>query len=244
MFGGKEIFSRSLFAEASNQVQKFLSTSTLTELKKETQNKSPEDRSVLSIIYMFLSRFAKIYGIRMLFMSVAMLSKKDLMKNLSAHLLNALVNKSSFRTALFVSSIPTLYNLLHKYLKDYLDVNSTFFTFIAGFVSAFIGFSFEEKTGLVKFMVLSVLGRTIISCMTYYAVSNNYPASSKLASYLGLLLICTSFNALNYYVPSFKPVSGLVNKYGLLVLPEEFQEMNQVRLQANLLPNETDIPYN
>lgn len=228
MLGGRELISKNLFNEATHQVRRFLSTSTLADLEYEHKNKNPEDKSLLSILYKFTKHFIKMYSIRIIFMLIAIIKKKEILQNLFPYVYKAIFNMANFRTASFVASIPLIYDLLHKIFKNIVDIKSGWFTILAGFISGYVCFSFEEKTELVKFMTISLFARLLHSLFVLGAILNKQPPQSKFFSYLALLIVCTCFNLINYYVPSFKPISNLVNKYGLAI-PAELAELKHYR---------------
>lgn len=214
MLDGTEIISKNFFNEAAHQFRRYLSSSTIADLESDCK-KNPEDKTYMSIFYSFSKHFGKMYLIRIVFMSVALIKKKALLSNLHNHLFNVIFNSSNFKTSLFVASIPALYDFLHKFASLFLNTKSAWFTLFAGFVSAYFGISFEEKTELVKFMIMSLLARTIHSLLCLSAILTKNPPNSKLYSYLALCFICTLFNIMMYYVPDYKPITNLVNKYGL-----------------------------
>ena len=194
----QDLISKNLFNEATNQIQRFLSSSTIADLNKENKEKPVGEKTYAAMGFSFLKNFLKMYGIRLIFSSVGLLKKKNLLSNLLLNIYNVAFNKGSLKTCLFVSSIPFINELNHKLFKDYVDVNTIFFTFFSGFISAFIGISFEDHTELVKFIILSLLARTCHSLLTLLAIKTNNPPQSKFYSYLGLLTICTLFNIMNY----------------------------------------------
>ena len=71
---------------------------------------------------------------------------------------SAIFNMPNFRTALFVSLMPTLYKLLKLLFKMFNYENPTS-SFISGFISSLIAIFIEEKTDLMSFVILSVMVR-------------------------------------------------------------------------------------
>lgn len=229
------LLTRSLFHEATTQLQRMFSTSTIHELEKDNNSNKPGDKSLITIIYIFSKHFSKMYLIRIAFMLLSHISRRGLKLGLLNILYNSTFTMKNFRTSFMVGVIPLIYDLLHKIGKHYLDIDTKgkIFTFVAGFISAYIGISFENMTELMKFVVLSILGRVIYSIFTIIAIKNGYPGHNHLVSFIAFTLICTVFNALNYFVPSFKPITNLVDKYSLAKQLER-NELNHYRQIHNI----------
>ena len=229
------LLTRSFFHEATNQIQKTFSSTTIHTLQHDNDTKPPEDKSLSTIIYMFLKNFSKMYLIRIAFMLLSMFNKKALKKGLLRLLFNASFNMKNFRTSFLVAIIPFLYDLQHILGKHVfnLDTNNIWFTFISGFVASFVGISYENTTDLVRFIILSILGRVIHSIYTIIAIKNNYPHHNKTISFFTAFIIFATFNIFSYYVSDFKPITNLFDKYGLYEGNEKL-EFKEVRITNNI----------
>lgn len=236
MLNESEFISKSLFAEATQQMRRIFSSTSIKSLELECQ-KNPEEKSLTTIFYQFLKNFCKIYSLRIAFMSLSLLGKKDLFSNLMNYIFNIIFNRKNFNTAIFVSLVPTIYNLLHKLFNNIIDINSPLFTFVSGVISGFIAIKFEDKTELVKFMILSVLSRIIHSFIYLLAMKNNINPNNTLYSYIGFTIICTIFNFFIYFVPGFKPIQTLANKY-TLPTKEDIVELLYYKQKLNLFPED------
>lgn len=237
MFNEGEIISKSLFAEATRQMQRIFSTQSLHDLQLENNTKNPEDKSLASIFYMFCKHFLKMYGLRIIFMTVNLLQKKNLLKNFSNNVYDAYINMANLKSSFFVAIIPAIYDLLHKIFKNYFNVKSKIFTLLAGFISAFIGICFEDKSELVKFIILSIFARLMHSLLCLYAVKNGKSPSNKFYAFIGFTIICTIFNFFIYYVPGFKPIYNLSNRYSL-ANSGEIKELIHYRKISNIFPED------
>lgn len=235
MIGGNELISKNLFNEATHQVRRFLSSSTLESLEYDNKNKSPEEKSLMSILYKFSKHFLKMYGIRIVFMLITIIKKKDIKKNIFNYIYKAIFNMGNLRTSFFVASIPLIYELLHKICNSFTNTKSGWFTLLAGFITGLVSISFEDKTELVKFMIISLFARLIHSLLVLGAIMNKQSHQSKFYSYLALLAVCTSFNLINYYVPGYRPISTLFDGYGLSD-KAQLKELRYYRLINDVFP--------
>lgn len=236
MLNESEFISKSLFAEATQQMRRIFSSTSIKSLELEC-NKNPEEKSLVTIFYQFIKNFCKIYSLRIAFMSLSLIGKKDLFSNLMNHIFNIIFNRKNFNTAMFVSLVPTIYNLLHKLFNNIVDINNPIFTFLSGAISGLIAIKFEDKTELVKFMILSVLSRIIHSILYLIAMKNNINPNNSFYSYIGFTIICTIFNFFIYYVPGFKPIQNLANKY-TLPTKEDIKELLDYKHKLNLFPED------
>lgn len=229
------LLSKSFFHEATNYIQKTFSTTTIHSLQFDNDNNPPEDKGLLTIIYMFFKLFFKMYVIRIGFMAISLTNKKSIKLGILNIIYNATFNFKNLRTSLFVAIIPFLYNIQHIIAKHFLNINTnTFiFTFLSGFVASYIGISYENVTDLVRFIILSMLGRFIHSLFTIIALKYKYSHQNKVVSFLIAFSVFSAFNIFNYYIPEFRPISNLVDKYGLYRNNDK-QEMNYIRSIKNI----------
>lgn len=230
MIGGNTLISRSLLHEATNQLNKMFSSSSLKKWETESLFNKPQDKSFMSLIYQYIRSFLKILLMRSAINCTISILKQGILKSLSLkNIYDIIINKGNFQSAHCIASIPFINDLLHKLFNNILDVDSSLFTLIAGFLSALIGIYFEEKTDLVRFLILSITAKTIYSI--YYCILSNlgYNPINKYVSYLFLLLVCGSFNLIIYKIPEFKPIHNIFIKYGLLTNSEkaEFAHMTK-----------------
>ena len=225
------MLTRSFFHEASNQIQRYLSTSTLNNLQKEDNELSPKDKSFIVILYKFIKNFSKMYFIRILFTLMTSIKLKEItFSKLLQIIYKSTFNRKNLNTSLFIGLIPSCYDLLHKLINSYfgIDTNNPVMTFLIGFISAYIGISNENITSLVKFMILSILGRVIHSLFNIFLIRKNIQINNKAYAFFTFSTICVIFNCFNYYIAGFKPISSLFDKYGHLA-KSEIAELNAAR---------------
>lgn len=225
--------TKSFFHEVSNQFQKILSSSTIKEFNEK---KSQEEKTLPRIIFFLIKNFTKMYILRILFMIISSLSLKNLKKTgLLKFLFNCTFNKKNLSTATFVGILPFINDLLHLFFNNILliNTNNILFTFIFGFISGFISIQYEDMTSLVKFIILSILGRVIHSLIHLVTVRNNIRFESKAFPYFCFSVLASIFNIFNLFVPDFLPITKLSDKYSFFE-GREFEEIQTLRRIYNI----------
>ena len=234
------LLTNSFFHEATNQIQKVFSSSTIYKLQKDNDELEPEDKPLTVIFYMFCKNFSKMYIIRVAFMVLTAITSKKfkLADGILRLLYSSTFNISNFKTSLFIGLIPAINDLIHKFAKDFTNINtkSSLFIFLSGFIAAYIGISNDGVSDLMRFIILSILGRVIHSLISIICIRNNIPVKSKVWSYFIFSSICTIFNCFSFYVPDFKPIVNLFDKYGLYQGNEE-KEFITYRSLYNIFKN-------
>lgn len=234
------LLTNSFFHEATNQIQKVFSTSTIYKLQKDNDELEPENKPLTVIFYMFCKNFSKMYLIRVAFMLLTAITSKKfrLADGILRLIYSSTFNIGNFKTSLFIGLIPAINDLIHRFAKVFsnIDTKNSLFIFLSAFIAAYIGISNEKVSDLMRFIILSILGRVIHSLISIISIRYNFAIKSKFWSYFLFSSICTIFNCFSFYVPDFKPIVNLFDKYGLYK-GNEAKEFSFYRSLYNLFKN-------
>jgi hypothetical protein len=153
------------------------------------------------------------------------------------YILNLLFHISNLRTGLFLSIMPTIYNLLINFyeISEKLNkiINPKFFTFLSGCIACLIGIAVSEKNEIMNYIILSVFTRCLHSILVVWLNKKKLPTQNKIASWFAIWLACLGVLFLSIYYPQYKPISKLVDRYALYAGRDQ-EEMNYVRESMRL----------
>lgn len=189
-----------------------------------------KEDSLYKITINSLKMFIKVYGIRVVYKFIKTYAKG---KNIQKTVLNLATPKfKNIRTSLFVSLLPFLYQILKRILSfisknfNLSFLNMNIITFISAFISAFISISFEQKSKVVDYIVLSIMVRVIhtllhIICKKY----NIFQKTGKKFDYFIFLLAAIAMFTVHFLNPGFLPITKLFDTYGNYIDKSEKEEM-------------------
>mmetsp|Transcript_23121 Transcript_23121/g.24060 ORF Transcript_23121/g.24060 Transcript_23121/m.24060 type:complete len:239 (-) Transcript_23121:93-809(-) len=222
-----EHVSRSLLHQATHKINTMFSTNSLKSWELENQSKPSQEKSYPSILYRFTKYFLKMYSIRIVFGFVTNFLSKGIKAVTLKNLFDMVFNRKNLWTSLFVAGTPSLYDLLHKIGQYFFDVNSKIFTFFSGLIAGLIGIFIEDKTDLIRFVVFSILIRTLHSLIYLFALKNGYSTSNRFLSFMALYSLAAFFHFSGYCMPEYKPIYKLFSSYGMYVgrEAEEFKHV-------------------
>jgi hypothetical protein len=156
------------------------------------------------------------------------LLEKGIKKFSQKKLKKKLLNSSVLRTALFISLMPFIYELISMFGE------SVVVTFIAGFVSSFVGILISEKSSLMGFIILSVIMRSMHSLIVVWMKKLNYKSENKVISYSVFLMAMFGMLFICFFHPTYKPISRLVFTYANFNGNEK-QEMTDILDQLRIV---------
>jgi hypothetical protein len=166
------------------------------------------------ILLKSLDLFLKTYAIRIVYSLFNLIKKKGL-KSLNLYsILSSILTMSNLRTCLCVSLLPLLFRIFQKLLHLVNNKNNSLNTFISGFLAALISISIEEPTSLTKFIILSVMVRSlhslVVVLMNKYNIFQN---TGRLWDFTTYLIAALGVYAVYYLNPSYEPMQKMFNTY-------------------------------
>ena len=202
--------------------------------KEETNatNKEVVICPVTKIAKNFSKGFIKFYLIRFIINLLKKLFKVkfNFTRIKILELIKLFFSLENLQTGLFLSLMPSLFRFLNLILNSskllkFLDPKVL--TFLSGFISSLIGIIISEKSSIMNFVILSVMVRSSHSVLVVWLKKNGYSTHNKFG---WLVLTIASFGLLflTFFYPSYKPITNLVNRYGLMQGTEEV-EIQSVR---------------
>jgi len=161
--------------------------------------------------------FVKYFSLRSIYSVLKLfLSKRKLI--LSKELLFHIFSLSNLRTSLFVAMLPLLFNTFKK-----LFGNNERGIFLSGMLSGFIAFYFEEKTNLVKFLVLSLMVRVLYSYLIVINQNSEYDIPYFSYEFLFFLISSTAMVYISFLYPQFTGITNLFDAYGSFTKIDQYQ---------------------
>lgn len=186
----------------------------------------------IKIIKIFCKQFGKFYIIRFL---ISLLKKLIKIRfNITKISLNdyfqLFFNSSNTQTGLFLSLMPALFKILNLAFSCFESFNDNpkVATFISGFISSLVGIICAEKANFLNFIILSVMVRSLHSFLIINLKKKGYPEHNKIVGWLILTIACTGVLLSSFYNPSFRPITKLIDRYGLY-FDNERDEMKHIR---------------
>jgi hypothetical protein len=183
-------------------------------MQDQTDTKLIQEKkeNIPHILKFSFKSFIKFYGIRAALSLIQLLLKGGLKKLNISKIIKALFNISNIKTAVFLTLMPTLYKLL-EYLTSNNIKKDMLLTFINGTISSFIAILFSEKNNFMTFILISVFVRSLHSLLTVILAKKGLPTQSRLVTFFLFLLANIGFLFINFYNPTFHPVSHLFANY-------------------------------
>jgi hypothetical protein len=192
-----------------------------------------KDCPVSKIAKNFGKGFTKFYLIRFLISLLKKLLKVkfNITKIKVLEIIKLFFSLENLQTGLFLSLMPSLFRFLNLILnssKLLKNLDPRVFTFVSGFISSLIGIIISEKSSIMNFVILSVMVRSMHSMLVVWLNKNGYSTQNKFYGWLVLTIASFGVLFLTFFYPSYKPITNLVNRYGLMQGTEEV-EINSFR---------------
>ena len=211
----------------------FKYSNSLKEDEQSTDNKKtplivPKQCPITKITNVFKKQFMKFYLIRFLLSLLSKIFKVkfNIFKLSASDIFNSFFNMANLKTGLFLSLMPSLFrflNLVLKNSKSFKGLDERLITCVSGFLSSLLGIIISEKNGIMDFIILSVLVRTLHSILVVWLRKNGYPVHNRLVSFLVLTLACSTALFIYFCYPSFKPLGKLIDRYALFTGTEKVE---------------------
>ena len=197
-------------------------------MERITEDESKYSKFVI-LLKIFLKQFIVFFSLRgLLSLMKYLILDKGYVNIDYEKLIKNFLSIKHVRTGLFLSLMPFIYEFIQLFNND-----SKFITFIAGFISGFVGIIISEKANFLNFIVLSVFLRSLHSIIVVWLRINNLKSQNRMITYALFVLACFIFLFIAYFHPNYSQVNKLFFGYAN-VLGNEKQElldtMNKIKL--------------
>jgi len=187
-----------------------------------------KEPSMNKILIKFLKDFLKYFSLRSIYSIIQLILTKKKFNLVVNQLQQSIFSIANLKTSLFVSLIPLLFSLLRKVFGS-----NGKGIFLSGFISGYLAILVEEKTPMVKFIVISIFVRLLHSIAVKVNSNSQYDIPYISYEFLTFLISSIVMVYLSFIFPQFTGITKAIDVYGNFTNSDKHQ-MHKLRNIAKI----------